>query len=58
MSTPLPVHSALDGVTFTDWHDDKLLNTAPFPVFAYLFPGDHHGCKCSTTPVLTPITEG
>jgi hypothetical protein len=58
MSNPVPAHSALDGETFTDWHDDKLLNTAPFPTFAYLFPGDHHGCKCSTTPVLTPITEG
>ncbi len=58
MTNPVPAHSALDGETFTDWHDDKLLNTAPFPVFAYLFPGDHAGCKCSTTPVLTPITEG
>jgi hypothetical protein len=58
MTNPVPAHSALDGETFTDWHDDKLLNTAPFPTFAYLFPGDHHGCKCSTTPILTPITEG
>lgn len=57
-SNPLRAHSALGGVRFADWNDEVLLNTAAFPPFSHLFPGDHVGCTCSTTPILAPITEG
>lgn len=58
VTDPLRVHSDLHGVTFSDWHDEALANPGTFPLYSFLFPGDHLGCRCTTTAVLDPITEG
>jgi hypothetical protein len=57
-TAPFPPHSALDGVTFSDWDDDVLINAAGWPPFSTYFPGDHVGCTCTPLPVFAPLTEG
>lgn len=49
--TQFDPHRALDGVEFVDW-DDEAVAFSGWPGWGHLFPGDHQGCLCTTTPVL------
>ena len=46
---PFPPHDDLDGVEFSSWTDDVLVNNDSFPDVAYYMPGDHDGCSCDFT---------
>jgi hypothetical protein len=43
---PLEGHLALDGISFTSFTDDVLINNDSFPDNEYFVPGDHDGCMC------------
>lgn len=45
---PFEPHQDLDGVSFTSWTDDVLINDLSWPEFPWFFPSDHPGCVCST----------
>jgi hypothetical protein len=44
--SPFEPHLALDGVEFSSWTDEVLLNDDEFPDRDYFMPGDHDGCSC------------
>ncbi len=54
--TPFPPHMDLDGVTFTNFDDEVLINDEGFPDLAYYMPGDHEGCVCDVTPTVVFVT--
>lgn len=49
-----PPHLDLDGVTFTSWDDDVLINNEGWPPNPYFFPNDHVNCGCD---VLASFTQ-
>lgn len=44
---PFEPHEALEGVEFSSWEDDALLNDGDWPDVTYFRPGDHNGCACA-----------
>jgi hypothetical protein len=49
---PFPPHQDIDGVQFTGWDDPAIANDDGWPD-SQCRPGDHDGCSCSVTPVLS-----
>lgn len=49
---PFEPHQELDGVTYTSYDDDVLVNDLDFPDFPHFFPFDHLGCICQAEPSL------
>jgi hypothetical protein len=43
---PFEPHRALDGMFFSDFSDETLLNFSSFPGGSHYAPGDHKGCRC------------
>jgi hypothetical protein len=54
---PFPPHEDLDGVRFTSWEDDALVNMEGWPPVAFFYPGDHDYCTCAAVPVFV-LDEG
>lgn len=50
--TPFDPHLDLDGVEFSSWGDDALVNDGDWPPEPFFYPGDHLWCQCSFAPVL------
>lgn len=49
---PFEPHQDLDGLTFSSYDDEALINLGDFPDFDHFFPGDHLGCVCTAEPTL------
>lgn len=49
---PFEPHQDLDGVTFTNFDDEVLLNPDSFPPVSHFIPGDHDGCVCTCEPII------
>jgi hypothetical protein len=53
---PFEPHQRLAGIVFTDWQDERLVNSEAFPATGFFQPGDHRGCQCDTVPAISPLT--
>lgn len=49
---PFEPHEALDGVEFSSWDDEALVNDGDWPPEPFFYPGDHLWCQCSFEPAL------
>lgn len=52
-ATPFEPHQALDGYEFDRWDDPRLESVTPWPNVGHYHPGDHRGCLCGATPVIS-----
>lgn len=50
---PFEPHQELEGVEFTSWTDEALVNSGSWPEAAFYFPGDHDGCQCYPEQILS-----
>lgn len=56
-SVPFEPHQELDGLAFTDFQTDELLNVESFPEYPFFFPGDHAGCQCNAISAIVPVGD-